>query len=178
MKAEPCPCGVKSCTGNAPTHDRKMRERVKALTRQVSKLEGNARSLAKLANAKLPDLERCEETQAQVLQFNAALEQWKRRASLLDVDLSQRYILIQELTLKLASVIGSEDAEAFVRAAVPAPFVRTLGPLEPIFRAMYANEKRGQEARTETELPLPDGFFPQLTEYKRERLVERVKSKK
>lgn len=86
-----CPCGVLGCVnGSAPTHDRALRSKVKGL-------EAEARSLAKLRDAKLPSLERCEEVERQVLQFNAALRQWKERARLLDVDLSQRYMQVFEL---------------------------------------------------------------------------------
>jgi hypothetical protein len=50
--------------------------------------------------------------------------------------------------------------------------VRTLGPLAGIFSAMHANELAGQAASSEPELPLPDGFFPQLVEYRDSKKVD------
>ena len=151
-----CPCGIKSCkNGSAKTHDKELRRKLKKSERIV--------------NARLPTLERIEEVERHVMQFNAALEFWKDKSRLLDVDLSQRYILVQNLTLKLSEFIGAEAAEAFVRSCVPAPFVRTLGPLDPIFRAMQANELAGQAAAEQPELPLPDGFYPKLIEYTAEK---------
>jgi hypothetical protein len=84
-----------------------------------------------------------------VAELRAAVEAvhvYRERERLLDVDLSQRYILVQALLCELAKHIGASQAEAFVRSQVRAPFVRTLGPLEPIFKAMLANEQAGQAA--------------------------------
>ncbi len=147
-----CPCGVASCRdGSSPGCYKRLR--------------------AKLAQAKrvnalvLPSRDRCEAVEAQVTAFEAALAFHKEKARLLDVDLTQRYIIVQELALKLSSLIGPEQTEAFIRATVRAPFVRTLGPLDGIFRAMHANELAGQAAAQLPEPYLPPGFHPVLRGY-------------
>jgi hypothetical protein len=120
-----------------------------------------------IAAAKLPTLERCEEVEGQIQHFNAALAQYKRRNAYLDVDLSFRYILVDRLVKKLAELTSPEEAEAFARAALPSDgssttFVRSLGPLEHILKAMRHNEEIAAAAHEEPTLELPPKPIPLL----------------
>ncbi len=152
---KPCPCGIKSCRdGSARGCYTKLR-RALAASEQVRALT-------------LPSRERCEAVERQIQAFWHALNLHKEKSRLLDVDLTQRYILVQELALKLSTLIGPDETEAFIRSSVRAPFVRTLGPLAGIFQAMHANEVAGQAAAQLPEPPLPTGFRPALRGYNAE----------
>ncbi len=116
---------------------------------------------------KLPSLEMCEAVQKDLDQYNAALSQHIEKARWQDADLAARYVLIQLLTEKLASLTSPEAAEAFARGALPkvdpnhgTAYVRTLGPLEGIFNAIHQNELAGARAHAEPPLREPRRALP------------------
>lgn len=149
-------CARPKCKGGKPC--------TAATRRRIAELTRTNVELAAIRRAKLPSLERCQEVEQQIAVFNRALVQTKERSRLLDADISQRYILIQALTAKLASVIGNAAAEAFVRAYTGGVFVRSLGPLEPILAAMHLNIEAAERARAEPTLALPEAL-PKLITY-------------
>lgn len=155
MRAPPCVlCGRKRC--RAPQGATCL-----ALTRK------RLTALQLVKAAKLPAIERCQEVELQIGEFNRALLQTRERSRLLDADISQRYILFQALQNKLASVIGNEAAEAYVRN-LTGTFIRTLGPLEPIVEAMRVNLVAAARAHAEPTLELPAAPPPKLIEYPKE----------
>ena len=151
-----CVCGRERC--EKPGGKGCMR----ATRRRLAVLEG-------IRTLKLPTLERADEVEAQIKQFNVALAQHKRRNAYLDVDLSFRYILVDRLVQKLAELTSPAEAEAFARAALPSDgtstaFVRSLGPLEGIIKAMRHNEELAAAAHAEPTLELPPTPVPLLRE--------------
>ncbi len=153
MNAVRCPCGVKDCVnGSAKTHDGRLRRK---LASQQAKLAKQQAEINRLKTLKAPILARCDEVEEKLKQFREALELHVRKARLIDVDLTQRYLLIQALGLKLSELTSPAESEAFIRNEVRAPIERTLGPLENIFRAMHENERIGQAAALEPDRALP-----------------------